>query len=137
MAGVEGVEMKVWDHGVGVKQGAKNRDIFLNKKAWQGLCACRIQLNEAIRAEKEFQRTLDERRDNRVHTNMYRNKMYVHIRSWWNGRPTRTGVSMVIGEWNQVQLYLDPSDEMRLGVEVLRRTLKEGKFLCTSLIPIQ
>ena len=40
-------------------------------------------------------------------------------------------VSMVIGEWNQVQLYLDPSDEMRLGIEVLRRTLKEGKFLCT------
>ena len=91
MDGVEGVEIKVLDYGVEVKQGAKNREIFLNKKAWQGLCVCRIQLNEAILAEKEFQHTLDERRDIRVHTNMYRNKMYVHIRSWWDGRPTRTG----------------------------------------------
>ena len=47
-----------------------------------------------------------------------------------------TGVSMRIGEWDQVMLYLDPSDKMRLGIEVLRRTLKEGKLLCTSLHPI-
>ena len=67
MAGVEGVEIKVLDHGVEVKQGAKDREIFLNKKAWQGLCASRTQL-KAIRAEKEIQRTLDVRRD-----------MYVHI----------------------------------------------------------
>ena len=85
MAGVEGVEIKVLDHGVEVKQVAKDREIFLNKEAWLGLCACRTQLNEAIRAEKEIQRTLDERRDIRVHTNLYRNKMYVHIQSWWNG----------------------------------------------------
>ena len=116
---------------------AKNREIFLNKMAWQVLCACRIQLNDAILAEKEFQRTLDERRDIRVHTNMYRNKMYVHIRSWWDGRPTRTGVSMMLREWDKVKLYLDPNDEMRLGIELLRRTLKEGKFLCTSLLSVQ
>ena len=137
MAGVEGVEIKVLDHSVEIKQGAKNREIFLNKKAWQGLCACRIQLNDAIRAEKEFQHTLDKRRDIQVYTNMYRNKMYIHIRSWWNGRPMRTGVSMLIGEWDQVQQYLDPSDEMRLGIKVLRRILKEGKLLCTSLNPVQ
>ena len=103
MAGVEGVVIKVLDHGVEVKQVANNREIFLNKMAWQVLCACRIQLNDAVLAEKEFQRTLD-------------------------GRPTRTGVAMVLGEWDQVKRYLDPSDEMRLGVEVLRRTLKQGNL---------
>ena len=79
MAGVEGIEIKVLHHGVEVKQGEKDRGIFLSKEAWLGLCACRTQLHEAIRAEKEIQHTLDERRDNRVHTNLYRNKMYVHI----------------------------------------------------------
>ena len=35
---------------------------------------------------------------------------------------------MLIGDWNQMMLHLDPSDEMRLGVEVLRRMLKKGKL---------
>ena len=79
MAGVEGVEVKVLDLSVEVKQGAKDREIFLSKEAWLGLSACRTQFHEAIRAEKEIQLTLDERRDIWVHTNLYRNKMYVHI----------------------------------------------------------
>ena len=137
MSRVEGVEVIVLDHGVEVKQGVKDRQIFLSKEAWQSLCACRTQLHEAIRLEKEIQHKLDEKRDNRVHTNWYKNKMYLHIRSWWNGRPTRTGVSLLIGDWNQVMIHLDPSDEMRLGIEVLRTMLKEGKLLCTSLHALQ
>ena len=37
MAGVEGVEIKVLDHGVEVKQGVKDREIFLNKKSMAGI----------------------------------------------------------------------------------------------------
>ena len=137
MAGVEGIKINVLVHGIEVKQGAKERGIFLSKEAWLALCACGTQLHEAIHFEKEIQHTLDERRDIQVHTNRYKNKMYLQIRSWWNGRRTRIGVSMLIGEWDQVILHLDPSDEMRLGVEVLRRMLKEGNLLCTSLHLVQ
>ena len=135
MAGVEGVEIIVLDHSVEVK--VKDRQIFLSKEAWLALCACRTQFHEAFRFEKEIQRTLDKKRDSRVHTNCYKDKACLHIRSWWNGQPTKTGVSLLIGDWNQVVIHLDPSDEMRLGVEVLRRMLKEGKLLCTSLHPVQ
>ena len=128
MAGVKGVKINVLDHSVEVKRGAKDREIFLSKKAWLALCACRTQLHEAIRFEKGVQHTLDKRKDIQVHTNHYKNKMYLHIRSWWNGRSSRTGVSMLIRGWDQVMLHLDPSDEMRLGAEVLRRMLKEGKL---------
>ena len=125
------------DHGMEVKQGAKEREIFLSKEAWLSLCACRTQLHEGFRFEKEIQHTLNKKRDIRVHTNCYKDKMYLHIRSCWNGRPMRTGMSLLIGDWNQVMIHLDPSDEMRLGIEVLRRMLKEGKLLCTSLHPVQ
>ena len=81
MARVEGVEIIVLDYGVEVKQGAKDRQIFLSKKAWLTLCDCRTQLHEAFRFEKEIQRTLDEKRDIRVHTKGYKDKMYLHIRS--------------------------------------------------------
>ena len=81
MAGGEGVEINVLNHGVEVKQMAKDWQIFLSKKAWLTLRDCRTQLNEAIRSEKEIQQMLDEGRDIRVHTNLYSNKMYVHIRS--------------------------------------------------------
>ena len=81
MAGVEGIEIIVLDHGMEVKQGAKDRQIFLSKEAWLTLCACRTQLHEAIRFKKEIQSTLDEKRDIRVHTNRYKDKTYLHIRS--------------------------------------------------------
>ena len=40
---------------------------------------------------------------------------------------------MLTGDWNQMMLHLDPSDEMRLGVEVLRRMLKKGKLYLNGL----
>ena len=121
-----GIEINVLNHGVELKQVAKEREIFLSKEAWLSLSACRAQLDESLRCDKEIQCTLDEKRDIRAHTNTFKDKTYLHIRSWWNGRPTRTGVSMLLGDWDLLKLQLDPSDEMKLGLEVLRKMLTEG-----------
>ena len=66
-----------------------------------------------------MQLILDQKRDIRATVSKYNDKTYLHIRSWWKNRPTKTGVSLQIDDWNQLMLHLDPCDEMRYSEIIL------------------
>ena len=113
--GSDGVEIIMLDYGMEIKQVAKDRQIFLSK-----VSACRTQLHESIR--------FDARREERYqgpHQQLQRQDLPAHLIlvEWVTNKDW--GV-LPIGDWNQLMLHLDPSDEMRLGIEVLRRMLTEG-----------
>lgn len=122
------VHVKTLAYGVEISQvgGKEDRQIFLGKEAWQSLCDCRAKFHKALRDGKDLQVTLDEKKDLRAHTNQYQGKTYLHIRNWWKGHPTKTGVSLLADAYDQLLLHLEPSDEVKLGVEVMKKMLEKG-----------
>ena len=116
------IEINVLDASIEIKEVHKDRQITLSKEAWQSLCACKSQLDQALQEGAEIQFDLDDKV--KATTNNFNDKTYLHIRSWWNGHPTKQGISLREQDWGQLDGHLKQGDDMTLGIEVLRRMLK-------------
>ena len=88
-----------------INQPEKNRGIILSARGWQKLIAAQRKINAALESNEKCEIKLeDDDIDIRVHTNMFQEKTYVHIRTWWQDKPTKKGVAMLKEEWNKVGL---------------------------------
>ena len=119
------LQIDVQQDFVELKQVEKARRIFLTKETWLNLAECRDNVEKALKENREYECTIDEIKDIRVHTTIYKNILYVHVRVWWHERPTRQGITLVAGDWNQLACHLTSTPENVLGVEVMTRLVKE------------
>ena len=51
----------------------------------------------------------------------FKDTIYMHVRKYWKGNPTRTGVSLKMEEWNVLRdlLKMDPEIEMAIDAAVV------------------
>ena len=117
------VEVNVLEAGIEIREVNKERQITLSKDAWESLCACKVQLSNALSDDVETQFDLDE--NIKAHTSKYNDNIYLHIRSWWNGFPTKTGVSLRKLDWEQLEHHLKQGPDMKLGVKVLHSLISK------------
>ena len=117
--------VNVKDFGIELVQEEKNKSIYLPLSAWKNLVACRVELEKALEDKKEGRWTLDEDKGLRVHTNSFQNKTYIHIRVWWNEKPTKRGLALHQDGWEILKNFLLPGLEMELGIEVMKTAMRE------------
>ena len=115
------VEVNVVNAGIEIKDNRGNQ-ITLTKDAWESLCACDVQLSKALSDDVEIKFDLDE--NIKAHTSKFNGKIYVHIRSWWKGFPTKKGVCLLKENWRDLSQHLTPTPDMMLGVDVLRKIIR-------------
>ena len=120
-----GITVDFQTFGVEIKNPDREKAIFLQPNAWACLVECKKQIDEIVKKKNEFQWKIDSSKDIRVHTNTYQGKGYVHIRYWWQDRPTKQGVSFLEKEWSELKSYLADSKEAGLGKAVFKQMLKE------------
>ena len=113
------------DDGVLVKQPEKGRSIILNTIAWTKLIQLKKEVEEAI-AKREEKKWCLQNPDLFVHTCIFRDNFYIHIRKWSNERPTSRGVALHPDQWKKKLCdYLIMSDEMKLVKEVHQCHIQE------------
>ena len=127
------IEVDVQDRGVEIKHVNKDKSIFLSKEAWQNLSECHLRLEKALKDNEEYMCTLDASKDLKAHTTSFNNKMYLHVRTWWNDKPTKTGVALLEEDWNLLTPYLTRNPETVLGVVVMKRMIEERLAECIRL----
>ena len=120
-----GVTVDVQNFGVMISQPEKERQVFLYDSAWKSLAASKKKITKALKAERETQLQIDEVKDIRVHITTFQDKCYVHIRRWWNDKPTKNGVALLEEEWDQLKTHLGDNEETSLGVSVMKRMVRE------------
>ena len=123
----------IQEKGVELLQLGYDRRIFLTCDVWENLVACGRQVDEALKTKQEAQWKIDETlRDIRIHIKSFNDKLYLHIRCWWNDHPTKLGVSLLQDDWNHLKTYMTPNKEMSLGLTVMKKLLekrfKDAKF---------
>lgn len=110
--------------GVEVSNTNKLKSIFLLSDAWQNLNECKKEVERSLEKKTELQWKIDNDKDIRVHTNIFKDKSYVHIRHWYQERPTKQGVSFLQEEWNELKTHLQEDRETSLGIKVMTQMLK-------------
>ena len=111
----------IQSYGVELHQPEREKLLFLSLRAWENLISCQNQITTALQAKEECSVKLNEVDDIRVHTSVFQEKVYVHIRIWWQNRPTKNGVALTPADWDKVRSYMVQSGEMTLGIEVMKR----------------
>ena len=115
--------VKMLDFGVDLSH--KGKSVFLPLDAWKNLVACCADVQKTLEEKEEKQWTLDDKRGLRAHVNTFNDKSYAHVRSWWNDRPTKRGVAFCKEEWDDFKAHLNPSLEMELGMQVMKKMMEE------------
>lgn len=115
------LRVNVENYGVELHQPDRVKRVFLSVSAWENLIACQKQITLALKGKEKYSFKIDEIKDIRAHTNVYKENVYVHIRTWWQDRPTKKGVALTLEDWNILCSYMTESDEMTLGLEVMNR----------------
>ena len=119
------LDVDIQDGGVELNQVERGRKIFLSKNTWLNLAECGPHVEKALEENREYMCTINEVKDIRVHLTPFNGIMYVHVRVWWQGRPTRKGITLLGENWNQLASHLTRSPETVLGVAVMKRMMKE------------
>lgn len=113
--------------GVTIKDPTKDKSVFLFPQAWERLLEWRHQIEKSLKQQKERQWKLDEEdSDLRAHVNNYQGKCYLHIRHWYNDKPTKNGVSMLKEDWNVIKASMVENPEAALGIKVVKKLLQEA-----------
>jgi hypothetical protein len=114
------------EEAVVVKQPEKGKSIVLSGAAWLKLIKLRKEVEEAIEKKEEKKWCLSDSEPLFVHTSVFKDNFYIHIRKWSNERPTGTGVALYPDQWKQeLCKYLGVSDEMKLAREVIQTHIQE------------
>jgi len=124
------LRVNVENYGVELHQPDREKRVFLSVSAWENLIACQKQITLALKGKEKYSFKIDEIKDIRAHTNVYKENVYVHIRTWWQDRPTKNGVALSPNDWNIVRSYMTPSAEMALGLEVMKRLVQKKARQC-------
>ena len=93
------VEINVLDASIEIKEVLMDRQIALSKEAWQFLCVCKSQLDQALWEGTEIQIDLDDKV--KASTCKFNGKTYLHIRRWSQGYPTKDGISFLKDNWKK------------------------------------
>ena len=117
--------VEVQTFGVDIKQEEKKKQIFLSTSAWSLLAECKTQIDKALETNTVMQQTIDDRKDIKVHTSSFNGKTYLHIRAWWQNRPTKNGVSFLQNEWEELKDHLTMSAESTLGISVMKQLIQK------------
>ena len=113
--------------GIGVQLDdlEKDRSIFLDFEAWQRLVDIQKQIEQHLVNGKDQRWILDEDKEIWAQVNRFKGCIYIHIRHWYNDRPTKHGVSITTNGWKVIKPHLIPKAEVTLGMKVLQSLLKE------------
>jgi hypothetical protein len=106
-----------------VKQPEKGRSIIVSSAAWLKLIKLKKEVAEAIEKKEEKKWSLFD--DLFVHTTVFNDNLYVHIRKWFKERPTTNGVALYPDQWKKLCMHLVESDEMKLVREVVQSHIAE------------
>ena len=109
----------------GVKIQNNNREIFLPTLGWNILAECEKQVDTALTQKKEVEWEID-LEDKKIYTSMFKGQCYLHIRRWYENRPTRLGVALLLDDWKILKSHMEESAETKMGIVVLTRLLKTG-----------
>ena len=118
-----GVTVEISNVGVEITHPAKDKQIFLAPEAWQKLVALKSQIEERFSSGKDQQWMLDEVRDIRAHVNIFKDNIYLHIRHWWQNKPTKQGVCLTQHEWSEIKSHFVQNAEVTMGITVLKKLL--------------
>ena len=97
--------------------------IYLTEVAWNRLCTSAQELDEAFNTKQETLILLDEDRDIIVHTEKFCGYLFLHIKKWYNERPTETGITVHQEPWKQLKELLIPTKSMTLAFDVMEKML--------------
>ena len=119
------IVVNIQANGVDISDPEKKREIFLSKNAWENLVECRKQVEHALKGKYELHWKIDAEKDIRAHTGQYHDQWYVHIRYWWQDRPTKRGVAIFEGQWENFTHHMIENPEFGLGRAVLKQLIKQ------------
>ena len=99
--------------------------IKLSPTAWEKLVSYRAAIAEHVELGLENAWVVvEEPEEVRVSTSIFNGRMYVHIRTWFDGRPTKRGTST--SDWEALDRRLTGNVEIDLGCQVYERMVKEA-----------
>lgn len=113
------------DFGVQLDDLEKDRTIFLDFEAWQRLVEIQNQIEQYLANGKDQQWILDEDKEIWAQVCRFKGGIYIHIRHWYNGRPSKHGVSITPTGWKVIKPHLIPKAEVTLGMKVFKDLIKE------------
>lgn len=103
----------------------KNQQIFIPRENWLRLISLKDTIQSNIDSKSEERWALGN--ELYVLTSIFNGSVFIHIRAWWNDRPTKQGVSFPIHEWRHLYSFLNlDGDETDLGVSVFQEMLNEA-----------
>ena len=122
----------------------KNQHVFIPRESWLRLIILKDTIQATIDSKNEERWSIGN--DLYVNTSLFNDGVFLHIRAWWNDRPTKQGVSFPLHEWHHLSSFLNLDDgEVILGISVFQNMLNEavGDFIkkncegCLENLPSQ
>ena len=119
-----GITIDKTTHGVElVRYAAKKQQIFIPTKNWLKLIQHKDDIDEAMSKKEKKTWTLGAE-DLLVGTSLCKDDIYLSIRFYYEGRPTKQGVTMPIHDWTQVANSCTMDEETKMGLSVFESMLK-------------
>ena len=120
-------------YGVDIRENANSNRVFLEPATWEIFMEYKNQIEQAFKLKKEqtWQLQKDEKTNIIAHTNSFKNKFYLHIRHWWQERPTKMGITVKVDGWMVLKSHMSDNPETVLGKSVFIQILssKMSKLL--------
>ena len=112
-------------YGVEIREDAKSNRVFLEPAAWEVFMEYKNQIEQSFKLKKEqtWQLQKDEKTDLKAHTNSFKGKFYLHIRHWWQDRPTKMGITVMDDGWKVLKANMNDNPETVLGKTVFVQLL--------------
>ena len=118
------LRVNIIESGVNIEHEYKKQSITLDGNAWEKLVECSDEVVQATKDKANRDWVLQPEKNIRINTSIFNNAVYIHIREWNEGYPTRNGISFFEKAWKDLSMHFVHPAEMKLGKKVMTTMMR-------------